>query len=102
METEGNGDEPTAIRKEEQLPYWLAKTPAEREAETWRLSVEKYGEPKGSLRDGPFRMIRRTISGEFEGVEWTRQPATGTSCDGSAEEAPVWVCRTLRPDEITS
>ena len=93
---------PNDLHKEERLRYWLSKTPAEREAETWRLSVETYGEPKGGLRDGPFRLIRKTASGEFEGVEWTRDAATGKTGDGSSEEVPAWTCRTLRPEEITS
>jgi hypothetical protein len=44
--------------------YWASRTPEERVAETWRLSVEKYGLPKTSLRDGPARLIRRNEKGE--------------------------------------
>jgi hypothetical protein len=60
--------------KEERLAsicYWQSRTPAERFEETWRLSVEAYGMPQGTLRDGPFRLIRRTPDGKEEVVrEW--------------------------------
>jgi hypothetical protein len=58
--------------KEEQeyTRYWANKTSEERIAETWRLSVEKYGPPK-SLLDGPFLRIRRNASGEEETIELT-------------------------------
>ncbi|WP_263365963.1 hypothetical protein [Edaphobacter bradus] len=61
--------------KEERLAsirYWQNRTAAERFEETWRLSVEAYGMPQGSLRDGPFRIIRRTKGGKEEVVrEWS-------------------------------
>ena len=103
MDTNIQEDEPTANQKEERFRYWLAKTPAEREAETWRLSVEKYGEPKGSLRDGPYRMIHKTATGELTGVEWTLQPPTvaDTSCD-TTPQPRIWQSRILSPDEISS
>ncbi len=39
--------------KQASILYWLTKTPQERTTEGWRFSVEKYGIPKGTLRDGP-------------------------------------------------
>jgi hypothetical protein len=52
--------------------YWQSRTPSERFAEAWRLSVEKYGMPKGSFRDGPYRLIRRTPDGKEEVIrEWS-------------------------------
>jgi hypothetical protein len=61
--------------KEEKLSsyrYWQSRTPAERFEETWRLSVEKYGRPKGDLRDGPWRHIRRLPGGGEEIIrEWS-------------------------------
>jgi len=58
--------------KEEQeyTRYWANKTSEERIAETWRLSVEKYGPPK-SLLDGPFGGSVVTPSGEEETIELT-------------------------------
>jgi hypothetical protein len=58
-------------QKAETYRYWQSKTPAERVAETWRLSVEKYGEPKVGLRDGPLQRIRRNANAEEEVVELT-------------------------------
>lgn len=52
--------------------YWRSRTSSERFEETWRLSVEAYGMPEGSLRDGPFRLIRRTPDGKEEVIrEWS-------------------------------
>jgi hypothetical protein len=60
---------PRTKQEEEYTRYWATKTPAERIAETWRLSVEHYGVPKTSLRDGPARRIRRNADGQEEIVE---------------------------------
>jgi hypothetical protein len=60
---------PRTKEQEEYTRYWASKAPEERVAETWRLSVEKYGQPTTSLRDGPFRRIRRFACGEEEIVE---------------------------------
>jgi hypothetical protein len=65
------GIESTDEQQAETYLYWQSKTPAERFAETWRLSVEKYGQPRTSLRDGPFRRIRRNANGEEEVIELT-------------------------------
>jgi hypothetical protein len=47
------------------LRYWQNRTGAERFAETWRLSVEHYGQPRGTLRDGPFRKCQRLPDGSI-------------------------------------
>lgn len=61
--------------KEERLAsyrYWRSRTSSERFEETWRLSVAAYGMPKGSLRDGPFRLVRRTPDGKEKIIrEWS-------------------------------
>ena len=57
------------------IRHWQSRTDAERFEETWRLSVETYGMPQGSLRDGPFRMVRRTVDGKDEVIcEWRGGP----------------------------
>jgi hypothetical protein len=56
-------DTRTEKEKEASILYWLSKTAAEREAEMWRLSVEKYGVPQGNFRDGPLRKYRRNTDG---------------------------------------
>ena len=60
--------------KEERLAgfrYWRSRTPSERFAEAWRLSVEAYGLPEEDLRNGPFRIIQRTAGGTEEFIrEW--------------------------------
>jgi hypothetical protein len=48
----------TEEEKQRSILYWLGKTAQERQAEGWRLSVEKYGMPVGDLRDGPVRKYR--------------------------------------------
>lgn len=63
---------PLSEDQAERIRYWQSRTIDERMAETWRLSVEKYGEPKGSLRDGPVRLIRLDAKGEEERIESTR------------------------------
>jgi hypothetical protein len=66
-------DTRTEEEKQTHILYWLTKTPQERTAEGWRLSVEKYGIPKGDLRDGPLRKYRinpdgtRTLISETTG-----------------------------------
>jgi hypothetical protein len=70
MEDDFIPDTRTEEEKQASILYWLAKTPEERTAEGWRLSVEKYGLPVGDLRDGPVRKYRinpdgtRTFSSE--------------------------------------
>jgi hypothetical protein len=49
--------------KEDGILYWQSKPLAERLTETCRLSMEKYGTPKGNFRDGPCRKIRRNPDG---------------------------------------
>ena len=61
--------------QKEYTRYWAGKTSEERIAETWRLSVEKYGQPKTSLRDGPFRLVRRNANGKEEMIELTSNRA---------------------------
>jgi hypothetical protein len=43
--------------------YWASRTPAERFAETLRLSIERYGMPIGDIRDGPIIKYRRNPDG---------------------------------------
>ena len=62
----------TTEQRAERYRYWRSRSPAERWNETWRLSVEEYGVPEGSLRDGPFRLIRLNPDGSEEVVrEWS-------------------------------
>jgi hypothetical protein len=69
---------PRPRQDEEYTRYWASKTPDERVAETYRLSVEKYGQPKTSLRDGPVRLIRRDANGEeVEIIELTHPANNG-------------------------
>ncbi len=86
MESDGAERMDKTIRKvesrskqeQEYTHYWGSKTPEERIAEAWRLNVEKYGQPKTSLRDGTFRRIRRNASGEEEIIELARPQADET------------------------
>jgi len=56
----------------ESYRYWASKTPAERIAEGWRLSVEHYGIPIGDLRDGPAsKYIRNPDGTETTVAEWS-------------------------------
>ncbi len=69
---------PRSEDRAERIRYWQSRTMDERIAETWRLSVEKYGKPKRSLRDGPFQLIRRNANGEEEIIEFTHPRADET------------------------
>ena len=46
--------------------YWQSRTPAERFAETYRLSVGHYGMPEGTLRDGPVTKLIRLPDGSVQ------------------------------------
>ena len=60
-------ERPEDIRTPEEIDasfrYWQSRTDPERWAETWRLSVEYYGMPKGDLRDGPLVKYQRNSDG---------------------------------------
>jgi hypothetical protein len=52
--------------------YWASRTPAERFAETLRLSIEHYGMPIGDIRDGPIVKYRRNPDGTKTVIsEWS-------------------------------
>jgi hypothetical protein len=63
MDDDFNPDTRTEEERAESYRYWAKQGPAAIFAETFRLSVEHYGMPKGDLRDGPLRKYRRNPDG---------------------------------------
>jgi hypothetical protein len=67
-------DARTEEEKQASVLYWLTKTPEERTAEGWRLSVEKYGLPVGDLRDGSVLKYRINPDGTRTFISETSGP----------------------------
>ena len=54
--------------------HWQSRTPGGRFAETLRLSIDHYGMPTGTRRDGPLVKYRRNSDGSREVVSVSYGP----------------------------
>ena len=66
MQDERPPDNRTPEEIEASYRYWQSRTPGERFDESVRLSIEHYGMPKGTLRDGPVVKYRINDDGSRE------------------------------------
>jgi hypothetical protein len=62
--SENQAEARTEEERAENYRYWQARRSAIF-AETLRLSVEHYGKPEGTLRDGPLLKLLRLPDGSF-------------------------------------